>query len=71
MSIKFIHHMKDGSVRDSIDGVVIRSEEFYQVMADILEKRAAERGRQKHGNQNMAHSRGVGRGTTVRDHRGC
>ena len=37
--MKFIHHMKDGSIRDSIEGVVITNEEFYQVLARILEER--------------------------------
>ena len=37
--MKIIHIMADGTVRDSIEGVVIQSEQFYQVMQNILEKR--------------------------------
>ena len=37
--MKIIHVMADGTVRDSIEGVVIQSEQFYQVMQNILEKR--------------------------------
>ena len=36
--MKIIHVMADGTVRDSIEGVVIQSEQFYQVMQNILEK---------------------------------
>ena len=35
-----IHIMKDGTERKSIEGVVIRSEEFYRVLQSIIEKRA-------------------------------
>ncbi len=38
--MRIIHVMKDGTVRESIDGVVIQSEEFYRVLQGILEKRA-------------------------------
>jgi hypothetical protein len=31
--------MKDGSVRDSIEGVVIPNKEFYQILQGIIEKR--------------------------------
>lgn len=41
--MNIIHVMADGSVRESIEGVVIQSEEFYQVMKGILEKRHEER----------------------------
>lgn len=35
-----IHIMKDGSVRKSVDGVVIQSKEFYEVLNAIQEKKA-------------------------------
>jgi hypothetical protein len=34
-----IHIMADGTVRDSIEGMVIPKGEFYQVLQGILEKR--------------------------------
>ena len=34
-----IHVMADGTIRESIDGVVITSDQFYQVANGILEKR--------------------------------
>lgn len=37
--MKIIHIMADGSKRDSIEGVVIQSEEFYQVLQGIAEKK--------------------------------
>lgn len=36
--MRIIHVMKDGTVRESIEGVVIQSEQFYQVLRGILEK---------------------------------
>lgn len=39
MTMKIIHIMKDGTVRDSIEGVVITNKEFYQVLQVITEKR--------------------------------
>lgn len=36
--MKVIHIMKDGTVRDSIDGVVIQNKEFYRVLASIVKK---------------------------------
>ena len=33
------HVMADGTVRKSIEGVVIQSDQFYQVVNGILEKR--------------------------------
>ena len=33
-----IHIMADGTTRDSVKGVVITSEQFYQVVQGILEK---------------------------------
>lgn len=37
-TMKIIHIMADGSVRDSVKGVVITNDEFYQVLNGILEK---------------------------------
>jgi hypothetical protein len=37
--MKIIHIMKDGTVRDSIEGIVIPNKEFYQVLQSITEKR--------------------------------
>lgn len=39
--MKIIHIMKDGTVRDSIEGIVIPNGEFYQVLRGILEKRGS------------------------------
>ena len=36
---RIIHAMADGTTRDSIDGVVIKSDQFYQVLQRITEKR--------------------------------
>lgn len=36
--MRIIHIMADGSTRDSIEGVVIQSEQFYQVLRGIMEK---------------------------------
>ena len=33
------HIMADGTTRDSIEGVVIKNDQFYQVLQGILEKR--------------------------------
>ena len=40
--MNIVHIMADGSVRESIEGVVIQSEQFYQVLQGIIEKRSAE-----------------------------
>jgi hypothetical protein len=32
--------MKDGTIRKSIEGVVIQSEEFYRVLHGIMERKA-------------------------------
>lgn len=40
--MNIIHVMADGSIRESIEGVVIQSEEFYQVLQGIIEKRRSE-----------------------------
>ena len=37
--MRVIHIMKDGSVRDSIEGIVIPHDEFYRVLRGIMEKR--------------------------------
>ena len=39
--MKIIHIMADGTKRDSIEGIVIRNKEFYQVLSGILEKKEA------------------------------
>ena len=36
--MKIIHVMADGSTRDSVAGVVIKSDQFYQVLQGIMEK---------------------------------
>lgn len=36
--MNIIHIMADGSTRESIDGVVIQSEQFYRVLQNIVEK---------------------------------
>ena len=38
--MNIIHVMKDGTVRKSIEGVVIQNEEFYRVLQGIMDKRA-------------------------------
>jgi hypothetical protein len=37
--MKIIHIMRDGSTRESIEGLVIRNKEFYQVLNGILAKK--------------------------------
>lgn len=37
--MKIIHIMADGTTRDSVEGVVIKSDQFYQVLQGIMEKR--------------------------------
>ena len=39
--MKIVHIMADGTVRDSIEGVVIQNEEFYQILRGIAERRGA------------------------------
>mgnify|MGYP003290727329 CR=1 FL=1 len=34
-----IHIMADGSVRDSVEGVVIQSKPFYEILAAIQQKK--------------------------------
>ena len=40
--MKIIHIMADGSTRDSIEGVVIQNEQFYQVVRGITERQQYE-----------------------------
>ena len=40
--MQIIHIMADGTTRDSVAGVVIQSEQFYQVLNGIIEKRRKE-----------------------------
>jgi hypothetical protein len=37
--MRVIHIMKDGTARESVDGIVIRNKEFYQVLNGILAKK--------------------------------
>lgn len=37
--MEIIHIMKDGTTRDSLDGIVIPDGDFYQVLRGIIEKR--------------------------------
>lgn len=37
--MQIIHVMADGTTRDSVAGVVIQSDQFYQVLQGIIEKR--------------------------------
>ena len=49
--MNIIHIMADGTVRDSVDGVVIQNEEFYRVAQGIIEKRSgcSETRKEAHG----------------------
>ena len=38
--MRIIHIMKDGTVRDSVKGTVIRDERFYQVLHTIMKRRS-------------------------------
>lgn len=40
--MKAIHIMKDGTVRDSIEGMVIQNNEFYEVLNAIKQKKKKE-----------------------------
>ena len=42
-NMNIIHIMADGSVRDSVKGLVIQNEEFYRVVQRILERRQKEK----------------------------
>ena len=37
--MKNVHIMKDGSVRDSVEGIVIPNGDFYRILQIIIEKR--------------------------------
>lgn len=37
--MKIIHILADGSVKESVEGIVIQNEQFYQVVNAILEKK--------------------------------
>ena len=37
--MNIIHIMKDGSIRDSVEGITIQSEQFYRVFNEILRKK--------------------------------
>lgn len=37
--MKIVHVMADGNTRESVKGVVIQSEQFYQVLHGIIEKK--------------------------------
>lgn len=37
--MRIIHIMKDGTVRDSVEGIVIPSGDFYRVLNGIIEKK--------------------------------
>ena len=39
MIMNIIHVMADGSVRDSIKGVVITNDDFYRVLQGILDRK--------------------------------
>lgn len=47
MPMKIIHIMKDGTVRDSVEGIVIPNREFYQVLQCITEKVGNQRNKRK------------------------
>lgn len=36
--INIVHIMADGSTRDSVEGIVIKNDQFYQVLNGIIEK---------------------------------
>ena len=36
--MQIIHIMADGTTRDSVEGVVIQNEQFYEVLNGIIEK---------------------------------
>lgn len=37
--MNIVHIMADGTTKESIEGVVIQSEQFYQVVRGIIEKK--------------------------------
>lgn len=48
--MKIIHIMADGTVRDSIEGLVIPNGAFYEILRDINEKRKARNETRKKAN---------------------
>ena len=38
--MKIIHVMADGTTRDTVEGLVIQSDQFYEVLNGITERRA-------------------------------
>lgn len=40
--MNIIHIMADGSKRESVEGLVIQNEDFYEVLRGIIEKRVTE-----------------------------
>lgn len=47
MPMRIIHIMKDGTIRDSIEGIAIPNGEFYQVLQGITEKLSCEKNQRK------------------------
>jgi hypothetical protein len=41
VGMKIIHIMKDGTVRDSVEGIRIPDGEFYKIVSDILKRQKA------------------------------
>lgn len=39
--MNIIHIMADGTTKESVEGIVIQNEQFYQVLRSIMEKRKA------------------------------
>ena len=37
--MRVVHILADGAIRDSVDGLVIKSPEFYQVLNKIMQRR--------------------------------
>lgn len=48
--MEIIHIMKDGTIRDSIEGIVIPKGEFYEVLRGIIEKRGGKHQTRKEAN---------------------
>ena len=48
--IQITHIMADGTVRESIEGVVIQNEQFYQVIQGIIEKQKSRKTQKLHTN---------------------
>lgn len=46
--MKITHVMADGSIRDSVDGMVIKNDQFYKVLQGIIEKSALPQGSPGH-----------------------